>query len=138
MSNKILIIIVGLIVVIAAVHTLALNFYLYYELWWFDIVMHFTAGFWTALFFLWLLFFSDLFLLDVERKNFAIPSVLSIAFLLAVAIGWEIFELKFGLTFVEDFDYQKDTLSDIFSALAGGLLALWFFFKKVFKKNRNF
>jgi len=121
-------------VAIAIAHTLALKFYLYYELWWFDILMHFAAGAWTVLFFLWLLFFSDFFLLDVERKNFLLTSALSISFLFLVAVGWEIFELHFGLTFIEDSDYWQDTISDIFSALSGGLLTLWLFFRAVFTK----
>ncbi|WKZ26405.1 MAG: hypothetical protein QY304_03365 [Candidatus Paceibacterota bacterium] len=133
MENKILKIILGLIVAIAILHTVAIYFYLYYELWWFDILMHFVGGFWTVLFFLWLLVFSGAFLLDVERKNPAILSFLATSFLVIVAVFWEIFELKFGLTSLNDFDYIQDTVSDIFSAFAGGLLASLFFFRKVFK-----
>ncbi len=133
MENKILKIILGLIVAIAILHTVAIYFYLYYELWWFDILMHFVGGFWTVLFFLWLLVFSGAFLLDVERKNPAILYFLATSFLVIVAVFWEIFELKFGLTSLNDFDYIQDTVSDIFSAFAGGLLASLFFFRKVFK-----
>ncbi len=133
MENKILKIILGLIVAIAILHTVAIYFYLYYELWWFDILMHFVGGFWTVLFFLWLLVFSGAFLLDVERKNPAILSFLATSFIVIVAVFWEIFELKFGLTSLNDFDYIQDTVSDIFSAFAGGLLASLFFFRKVFK-----
>lgn len=133
MENKILKIILGLIVAIAILHTVAIYFYLYYELWWFDILMHFVGGFWTVLFFLWLLVFSGAFLLDVERKNPAILFFLATSFIVIVAVFWEIFELKFGLTSLNDFDYIQDTVSDIFSAFAGGLLASLFFFWKVFK-----
>ncbi len=85
MENKILKIILGLIVAIAILHTVAIYFYLYYELWWFDILMHFVGGFWTVLFFLWLLVFSGAFLLDVERKNPAILYFLATSFLVIVA-----------------------------------------------------
>lgn len=133
MENKILKIILGLIVAIAILHTVAIYFYLYYELWWFDILMHFVGGFWAVLFFLWLFVFSGAFLLDVERKNPAILFFLATSFIVIVAVFWEIFELKFGLTSLNDFDYIQDTVSDIFSAFAGGLLASLFFFRKVFK-----
>ncbi len=109
-----------LIISIFLLHSLATKFYWYSAIWWFDMPMHFLGGLWLGLCFIWIL----------EKKTLSIKSILHIILsVLLVGILWELFELYFvNLIARNPFDIL-DTLSDIFFDLAGGFLAILYFFK---------
>ena len=97
--------------VLAVAHALALEFFLYWKFWWFDIVMHFLGGVVIALgvFTLYDLRFP------LPRRLKALVPIL--AFTLIIALLWEVFELLAGLVVLEE--YHVDTSIDILMALLG-------------------
>ena len=109
--------------VLAGLHFLALTFYFYWQLWWFDILMHFLGGVVVGLGALWALLG-----LSVVR-DFA-PTPLQKMFLavitagLVVGISWELYELYFRL-----FDahyYAADTSLDVVMDLTGATVAYFY------------
>ncbi len=100
-------------------HQVLMYFNLYWFVWWSDIVMHSLGGFllvwsWYAV------------------KNFgAFPAFFNLrfarplVFLWIMMIGWEVFELMFGLTGAHT--YLGDTLLDFAVGFGGGLLAFHLF-----------
>lgn len=127
MTDRLLKIIFELIVFIAAVHFVSLKFYLYYEFWWLDIVMHFLGGLWVALSLFWLFDFARLFKINFSKISHLILSAVFLTIL--VAIAWEIFELQFGITSFLEADYLEDTIFDIFVGFSGALTASLAFLK---------
>lgn len=126
-QNKILKTIFFLIVFIAIFHVVSYKFYLYNELWWIDIIVHFLGGFWTALFSLWLLFFSGFF--NFSPNNFFKTFLqTAAAIVLFIGITWEIFELKTGITFLSP-DYWTDTILDVFFDLLGAVGSAYYSYK---------
>ena len=130
MRAKLLKLTLLLIIFITLVHAISLEFYLYLDFWWLDIIMHFLSGFWLVLFVLWILFFAVCWKVNWQRINtfFLIFSVL--VFNLAVGTAWEFFEFKLGITSFSSF-YWLNTISDILSNLAGGFLAALIFYRSV-------
>jgi len=133
MSEKILKVSTFLIIVIAIIHIVALNFYLYWHFWWLDILMHFMGGFWISAFLFWILYFSRFF--KFQPKSFLSLLSLVVFLNLLISLGWEIFEWKLGITFSMEKYYWGDTFSDIFSSLAGGLIALLLFYRGIFSES---
>ena len=110
-----------LIIIIATLHFSALQFYLYWRLWWFDSLVHFFSGFWVAIFFLWLFFqFGHLNFIRNKRKHNLIVAILSSVL---IGIGWEIFEYNFGIAFVKASNYASDTVTDVSFDLIGGFIS---------------
>jgi len=121
-------------------HILAVCFYLYWVVWWLDIIMHVLGGLWIALLAAWFLYFSG----KVNINNTSSFSVL-IIILGIVALGgvlWEFFEFSFDkiiLGKIENFIKLagpvqlgvSDTMSDLFFDLAGGLLGGLIFLKRI-------
>jgi hypothetical protein len=107
-----------LFVVIAAtwagLHNLALILELYWRFWWFDIPMHFVGGVVVAL---GLLVLSDL---RVPLPLYRPTVVVTTAFVLFVALAWEVFEVWAGIPI--ESDYWFDTSLDVLLGLGGGLV----------------
>ena len=131
MRVKYLKIIFFLIVFIAVVHFLSVSFYLYWQFWWLDIVMHLIAGFWVTSFILWSLFFLGVWKDPLQKSAIYLYS--SIIFTILIALGWEIFEVKISLTFVKGSFYLIDAFSDVLTTAIGSFLASWWL-KKAFSK----
>lgn len=113
-------------------HFFASVFYLYWQFWWLDIVMHILGGFLVVLViicFSKMISFYDQFTL--EKKFFFV-----FFWLFLVTVFWELFEF-----FLEKVDptigyaYWIDTFSDIVAGLLGGVLS--FIFVYVFLKNKK-
>ena len=100
---------------LAATHYLALEFYLYWLYPWFDVPMHFLGGVTAALGYLSIHDFVSFLPLAFYRF---LPTV---AFVLLVALAWEVFEAAAGLT-EGQLDYVVDTATDICLGLFGGSL----------------
>ncbi len=106
----------------AVLNYLAGFFYLYWTYWWFDILVHSLVGFTGGLGLYWGLFCSGI----IFRGRFAskLASVaLVFACVMAVGIGWEIFEYSFGITDSYEKVYALDVALDLISDATGALLA---------------
>ena len=126
------------IVIVAMLHFSALQFYLYWRFWWFDLLTHFLGGLWVAISFLWLFFQFGFVNIFKNDKNYN----LLVAFFgsLFVGVFWEIFEYYFGLTAVNASNYVIDTVTDISFGLVGGFAAYCIFVFKGYHKvefNKN-
>lgn len=120
----------GLGLIIALLHVAAINFFLYWELWWADIVMHFLGGFWVALLGFWLLAFFN----RIEEFSKKQVLVVSIIFTLVIGLLWEIFEAGAGLSFVGA-DRWADTITDLLFDIIGGLAAGLYIYKRYPKQK---
>lgn len=97
---------------LAVVHYLALQLFLYWKYWWFDIPMHFIGG---AVVALGVFVLRDLRVLARSAHLRFIPVLLAVC---AVAIAWEVYEVLIGIP-IED-DYVFDTTLDLCMGLLGG------------------
>jgi hypothetical protein len=112
--------IILLMFVLFVADLLAKKFYWYLSIWWFDVLMHFSAGFWVGLFFLYIF----------TAKEFILPVVKVLLCVFVVGFLWELYEFYIYQHLMGiPFDFL-DTLSDLFLDLLGGTLAIFYFFKK--------
>ena len=121
-----------LLFVVGFLNYIAIKFYLYWTVWWFDMIVHFLAGVTIGLAVVSVLFY---------KRNFSAENLLralSMSVLAAIIIGllWEIYELVFSITFLSDGAvYVRDTLSDIIMDMTGGFFGALYGFK-LFKKRK--
>lgn len=104
--------------IIAGVHIIALELYLYWRFIWFDVPMHFLGG--TAIT-LGIFAFADLRIPPFPEVRGQWLPILS--FLLTVMIGWELFELWAGIPI--ETNYWFDTFIDIIMGLTGGAVGYY-------------
>lgn len=100
-----------LVVILGGLHLLAIHFYFYWTLWWFDILMHTLGGFAGTLFILW-------FISPVTGFRSAFIAILA---LLAIGVVWEIFEYVYDIAVIGN--YWQDTIGDLISDVVGAILA---------------
>ncbi len=135
-------IIILFLLIIIAMHAVAIYFSLYWIVWWLDIVMHFLGGVWISFLAVWLFFSEKINLLNGLSAFYAMIIILGITALGAVL--WEFFEFSFAkIIFGKIEDVIKladpaqlgvaDTMSDLFFGLLGGLVGGLFFIK-----NKNY
>jgi hypothetical protein len=112
-------------------HFIALQFYLYWAVWWFDVLMHFLGGFWVGLAALWLIFLSGYTKYNVS--DFSAKSIFLTTLSSVIIIGalWEFFELAVGVPVVGN--YASDTFTDLVIGMLGATCASVFFNKKYAK-----
>lgn len=121
--------IVGLLIIILAVHVLATVNHWYWTVWWFDIPMHLAGGFWVGLLFLWL-FKESQYLSEFKlNKNF-LAFIFLLSFTAFVGVFWEFFEFLYDAfiarkVYAAQFfqDGTADTMKDLANDLIGGMLA---------------
>ncbi len=116
----------GILAVTAFLHLAALKFYLYFDLWWLDIILHFLGGVWVAATVFWAYYFSGWYKNPVAsaRRFF----IVTLSGAVIVGIAWELFEYHAGLTFVlPGIDYRIDTLCDLGMDVVGGLSAYLYY-----------
>ncbi len=117
------------------INLLAGKLYWYSSIWWFDMPMHFLGGFWIGLMALWLA--SSKLELSLGSKSLIPVALKVLLFVLFIGIGWEIFEILVNEVITDNpFDYL-DTSSDIFFDLAGGTVAIFYFFKIIMRLDKN-
>ena len=97
---------------------IAQKFYLYWDFWWYDSLVHFLAGVCVAMGFILVThWWTGVF--PTFRKIFTISITSSII----IGVLWEIFEVYFELTSLSDgVRFWSDTISDLLIDTLGGLL----------------
>jgi len=120
------------VILIFLINTIALKLYLYSSIWYFDMIMHFFGGFWVGLIALW--FFSYKNLSFEFCFKFILKIILSV---LMVGVLWEVFEILFVNVVAQNSFNILDTTSDIFFDLAGGIFAVFYFFKKIMLTDKS-
>lgn len=107
------------LIVVAVSHGLALTFYFYWQLWWFDTVVHFLGGMVVGFGTLWALtgvaHYREISFSRVRALLLVLCSVV------VVAISWELFEFHFGL--FDSANYGSDTSADLLAGVLGATVA---------------
>jgi hypothetical protein len=124
-----------LVAIIAVLHYLALQFFLYWSVWWFDIPMHFLGGLWVALFASWFFFFSGFVYRNVELLGKTKIFLITIASVIVVGVLWEVWEVWADLVSMDDIGYFFDTALDLIMDTLGGIVA--FIYAKKYLKNNH-
>jgi hypothetical protein len=121
-KNRLKIWLLWLIFFILIINTLALLFYWYSTIWWFDIFMHFMGGVFVS--FLTLFLFSYTKLGDRERKETYYDYFL-IAFSGVIAIGilWEMYEIFADMLFSHNQINSLDIFADLLNDVSGAIFA---------------
>lgn len=113
--------IAALALFIAALHFAAGVYFLYWSVWWFDILMHFLGGLFISASTLWLLRFEV-----PPGIRTRIPVFITVfAVALAVGVLWEVFEKITGA--YNAVNYTLDTATDIAMDIVGMLSAYGIF-----------
>ncbi|OGG44433.1 hypothetical protein A2841_00470 [Candidatus Kaiserbacteria bacterium RIFCSPHIGHO2_01_FULL_48_10] len=106
----------------------ALDMYLYWRFWWFDVLMHGLGGVLIGSFALWF------FVFEFQTKYNRLL-LFSLASVLGVGIAWEIFEKVAGWQVDRTLAaYVFDTLGDIVMDILGGFLA-YFICSRIWKNS---
>jgi len=129
-SKRLLIRLVSLIVFIFLLNFLALKFYWYSSIWYFDTIMHFLGGLWLGLVSIYLFPFAF-------RENLLKPVCQVLLVVLFVGAGWEIFEILVDRFITQNSFNILDSTSDVFFDLAGGLFAIFYFLKRITYVQEN-
>lgn len=122
-----------LIYVILTLDLLAFKYFLYWRLWWFDVVMHFLGGVWIMLVSYYIFYVSD-YAKHVRHlsKKYS-PFILSLSSIVFVGIFWELFELNMRVSVQAN--YVLDTSLDLFMDMSGWVVAYTYVNKK--HRDRN-
>lgn len=126
--KKLLIRIISIIFFIFTLNLIAMKLYWYYSIWWLDMPMHILGGFWIGLVFFWYFRFEKLSFVSVSKIILGV---------LVIAIGWEVFESLLDKTITQNPFNALDTFSDLCFGIAGGLLSVFYFFKRVMFRKQN-
>lgn len=123
MNDRLLLSVTIFIYLILVLHGIALHYYLYWTMWWYDIMMHFLGGVWVGLFAVWLWFRSGYFRQSAETPR----SLLRVTIISVLGIGllWEVYEYLYHIVFALEFQphYLEDTQLDLVLDIAGGCAA---------------
>lgn len=101
-----------------AAHLIAMRYFLYFYVPWFDVLMHTWGGFLTIMGFVMLG--------SIGSRRLALSRALMILGLFGVMTIWEVFEYVYGIAGTHP-SYAIDTTLDIVAGAVGGLLALFLF-----------
>lgn len=116
-----------LVFVIAVLHIIAIELFLYWTYSWFDILMHFLGGLFIGLSALWFFFESGY--IKMHRSYRQAFIVVGVSIVL-VGVGWEIFEFLADVP--REVNYVADTIVDLIMDLLGALLGCVAFTKIFF------
>lgn len=110
-----------LALIIAFLHFMANQYYLYWSYWWADIVMHCLGGLFIGLSAFWFLRYE----VPIGVRNTFPHFPVAFVAMIVVGLVWEYFEFVTGAH--ASFNYPLDTLLDFSTNIAGFLLAYLFF-----------
>ncbi len=111
-----------LIFLIFLLNYLAMEFYWYTSIWYFDMIMHFLGGVWLSLA---IIYFSPPQKADL---SYALKVLLAV---FAIGFGWEIFEVLIDRFITQDIFNLLDTLSDLFFDVSGGAAVLLYLLGRI-------
>lgn len=114
----------ALAVLLSVMNQIALEYSLFWQIWWYDIPMHFLGGLVLGSTFMW--FFGSL----QEQKHLFSSLAVIVSVLFSVLICgalWELYEYVFNLTYNPHFGYVFDTTKDMFMDMFGALAVLLFY-----------
>ena len=123
-----LLIICVLSVLVLTFHLIALKYFLYWQIRWFDIPVHFLGGLTVGALLIVPIIFS-------RTKDHSVI-IWAVFGSLLVSILWEIFEYKIGFSRLSH-KFLPDTLRDVFSGVTGGFVSAWLSIKFIRIKNNN-
>lgn len=106
-------------------------FSLYWSVWWFDIFMHFLGGAWVGLVLIALSRFAPAQIKKLIPAHKASHYFIAV---LAVGIGWEIYEIFAGLVKTPE-PYYLDTLIDLVMDMLGAFVVRKMFVKNFYNKK---
>ena len=117
-------------IIVFILNSLAMKFFWYYTVWWFDMPMHFLGGVFISLLAMFLLN-KKLFKFNYRFIFYTFLSVL------LVGVLWEIFEYALEIFVSHQPQIILDTFSDIFFDMAGGLFGIIYFvgYNKIINLN---
>lgn len=98
------------VLLVAAVHLSAMEWYLYWYFPWLDLLTHFLGGLWVALAASWLIAYTG--------REATLLRIIAAAML--IGIGWELFEFFAGIP--REANYVFDTSLDLSMDFCGGLV----------------
>jgi len=102
-------------VILGLLHYAALTFFFYWQIWWFDIVMHFLGGLAVGLLTCWAaIVLHEVLGITISKKALLLSVMLGIVL---VAGSWEIFEYYYKL--YSTFAYKADTSLDVIMGIVG-------------------
>ncbi len=127
-AKKFLTRIVLFIFSILLLNYLAMKFYWYSSIWYFDMPMHFLGGVWLGLALLWFLKIKEISLMLIFKMILGV---------LIIGVLWEIFEIILNNYTTQSPFNSLDTISDIFFDLSGGCFAILYFIKKIMPIKSN-
>lgn len=106
---------------------------LYYSVGATDSVMHFAGGLWIGLGAILCFFTSGI--VCLPRRDLRVVSVVTLAAVLVIGLGWEVHELWVGLA--DPVADRLDTAADLVFDFLGGLAALGYFRAAVAPDERD-
>jgi hypothetical protein len=117
-------------IAIATLHYIALTLFFYWTVSWFDIFMHLLGGFIIGLIAVFILLNTFRIGILEDKK---VTLILVLSFVIIVGLGWELWELFFGMTnILED---RLDTFIDLVMDFIGGYFAFLYGKKYLWIKN---
>ncbi|NCS98796.1 hypothetical protein GW764_01270 [Candidatus Parcubacteria bacterium] len=118
-------------ILIAILHYISLELYLYWTISWFDILMHFLGGFLIAIFVILVLYsYSDF---ESLKKHKIFLFSLIVGMTLVVGLGWELWEIFVGFT--DAINDLGDTILDIVMDVIGAFSAIYYSKNKLWEKK---
>jgi hypothetical protein len=121
-KTKILWLSLVLTMVAAIAHFSALEFYLYWRFFWFDIIVHLIAGAGVGCLAYWL--GEEISILIKRNLSLTQKRLIYLGLALVVSIGWEVFEYYFHLT-DSRLRFVWSSGKDFIDSMAGALCALY-------------
>jgi uncharacterized membrane protein YjdF len=117
----------GLIIFIFLANFLANKFYWYSSVWYFDIIMHFLGGFWAGALALYIFHPRKVSILLIRKILLCV---------LAIGLGWEVFELLVDKTISQNPFNFLDSAADLFFDVTGGVGAMFYYLKNLGREER--
>jgi hypothetical protein len=111
----------ALAVIGGVLYFLATTFYFFWIFWWYDVVVHFLVGMTGGFSLYWGFYYSGLIFRGPFKRKVVSVGLVFIC-VMAVAVGWEIFEYQNGITDSSE-GYVLDTINDLILGGAGAILA---------------
>ena len=105
----------GLVILVWVLNFIALTFYFYWTVGWYDYLMHFLGGLSIGVLAIWAL--------KIENRSLKAFLVAFVS-VMVVGVGWEIFEYLNGLTFSTE-SYKLDIAHDLIMDALGATTAYY-------------